>query len=714
MKNNQPVTTTELSFSQERFLVSKTDLKGVITFSNDEFSKISGFSKNELIGKNHNLVRHPDMPEWAFADLWKTVQRGDPWSGIVKNRAKNGDYYWVKAFIVPIKKEGEITGYMSVRSVPSREQIRDAEALYQNRLAPQKQKNQLSSLNFSLHARLLTGAFIAAVLMTLIAVAGLAGIFQSNKSLERGYVEEFEPLLAVQKTLGLIEGSYKDAILGIDHNPNNPSSKFQSHPVTRHVDAVKKQIDQIRTLRPVLGQLAQSPDEAKELNSFVALTDEYILVGLEPIIVAITDSKFESASELSESKLYAQYEAAENQGKKLQEHMLVELNARKTINAESFKAYFVGILAIGIFGLLIMVILSVTQSRRIAKKLGQVITEFEYISEGVLTRQVEATKNDEFGQLNKSLAVMQTNIKVMLDNVREAVFVLQQKSSDLDAQMYMVLMQSNSQKTQVDSVVGATTQFSRAVFQVAERAKEASDIAIGSQHLVEGCNATMLQSMDATSKVVATVNDSSRIITELSQSIHKIGEVTVVIRAIADQTNLLALNAAIEAARAGEAGRGFAVVADEVRKLAENTSRSTTSIVGIVDEIQQIASSAVTAMNQAVTEVDHGVIKMRESVDGLSNITSASNEVTQMAQQISHIAREQADAGNQVSNNMGQVSTSTDQNVQVALQASALAKELLDVSTRMRNLMSEFQIFEFSGDQKNQVASLSSDGFIEL
>ena len=131
MKTNLPVTRNEARFPKGHYIVSRTDLKGITTYVNETFVEVSGFSREELIGKNHNVVRHPDMLPGAFQWLWETIKDGRPWRGMVKNRCKNGDYYWVDALVVPVLKNGEITGYMSVRHEPSRQQIADAEAFYQ-------------------------------------------------------------------------------------------------------------------------------------------------------------------------------------------------------------------------------------------------------------------------------------------------------------------------------------------------------------------------------------------------------------------------------------------------------------------------------------------------------------------------------------------------------------------------------------------------------
>jgi aerotaxis receptor len=124
------VTRREITLSEQRTIVSTTDLKGRITYANPYFVEVSGFSLEELIGAPQNIVRHPDMPEAAFADLWNTIAQGRPWTGMVKNRCKNGDYYWVRANVTPVLESGRPVGYMSVRTRPSRPEVAAAERLY--------------------------------------------------------------------------------------------------------------------------------------------------------------------------------------------------------------------------------------------------------------------------------------------------------------------------------------------------------------------------------------------------------------------------------------------------------------------------------------------------------------------------------------------------------------------------------------------------------
>ncbi|HLO62067.1 MAG TPA: PAS domain-containing methyl-accepting chemotaxis protein [Azonexus sp.] len=131
MRNNQPVTTQETLLPEDQFIYSRTDLQGNITEANEAFAHISGYSREEMIGQPHNMVRHPDMPTQAFEDMWRDLKQGRPWRGIVKNRRRDGGFYWVVANASPVRENGRIVGYQSVRTCPSRDEIKAAEAVYQ-------------------------------------------------------------------------------------------------------------------------------------------------------------------------------------------------------------------------------------------------------------------------------------------------------------------------------------------------------------------------------------------------------------------------------------------------------------------------------------------------------------------------------------------------------------------------------------------------------
>ena len=130
MRNNGPVTQREYELTEDATLMSTTDTKSRLLYANAAFVEASGFAREELEGQPHNIVRHPDMPREAYADMWKTLEGGEPWTAIVKNRRKNGDHYWVRANAMPVVQRGQTVGYMSVRTRPSREEVAAAEALY--------------------------------------------------------------------------------------------------------------------------------------------------------------------------------------------------------------------------------------------------------------------------------------------------------------------------------------------------------------------------------------------------------------------------------------------------------------------------------------------------------------------------------------------------------------------------------------------------------
>lgn len=192
MNSHHPITNREILLDPGAILVSQTDLKGYITDANDAFVAISGFTREELIGANHNIVRHPDMPKEAFEDLWKTIKQGKPWTGLVKNRTKSGNYYWVDANVVPVYKNGVLYEYLSARHAPSREQISAAIQQYEQHTQPKKQfsfSGLLDKINFT--KRLSIGAKIGLLgLMMMLPSVMLIMLLIDEKNVDIEYTRQ--------------------------------------------------------------------------------------------------------------------------------------------------------------------------------------------------------------------------------------------------------------------------------------------------------------------------------------------------------------------------------------------------------------------------------------------------------------------------------------------------------------------------------------------
>ncbi len=187
MKINSPVTQRERTYGDNVTITSLTDLKGTITYANRDFIDISGFSEEELIGKNHNIVRHPDMPPIAFQDLWDTMKKGHSWRGIVKNRCKNGDHYWVDAYVTPVYEGDQVVGYQSVRSRPARHQVKAAEQLYAKLRSDPSTRlpKRRKVLDISLQLRILASLVMLASLAILVAVVSNYGATQQQQLLDQ-------------------------------------------------------------------------------------------------------------------------------------------------------------------------------------------------------------------------------------------------------------------------------------------------------------------------------------------------------------------------------------------------------------------------------------------------------------------------------------------------------------------------------------------------
>ena len=207
MRNNGPVTNQEVELGDSDLLVSRTDASGVITFVNQKFVDISGFSEQELVGSPHNIVRHSDMPREAFADLWSTIRAGKPWEGLVKNRTKSGDHYWVRANVTPLIEDGKISGFISIRSKPDRSQVDQAQEAYAHLIAGSDKtlsvhegtlvrrgwKQGIENASASMSGRLAAMFTMLVLAIMLVGWLGFSGMHKSNDSLRTVYEDRVIP-----------------------------------------------------------------------------------------------------------------------------------------------------------------------------------------------------------------------------------------------------------------------------------------------------------------------------------------------------------------------------------------------------------------------------------------------------------------------------------------------------------------------------------------
>ena len=519
MRNNQPVTQREISLAPSQKLISATDIHGVITYCNDAFVDISGFERADLIGAPQNIVRHPDVPPAVFAHMWGTLKQGLPWMGIVKNRSKNGDHYWVNAYVTPIFDGSQVVGFESVRVKPTADEIRRAQALYQRisqgKAAVPRQDAWLP-------------AAINCVPYVATGVAGsLAGLFFSAPLAIAAAVAVAVPVGVLcfrwrqSSTLRLLQGvdpSTSDALIAQMYSD-------ASGPQARLETAFQSQTARLKTC------LTRLQDSAEQLSALAGQSDQ----------LATASSK----------------------------------------------------------GL-------------------------------------------------------------------------------------------DRQRVETEQVSAAVNQMATTTQEVASHVQRTADASQQANVLTGRGREVARDTREAIERLSSVVSETGATVAQLARDSDEIGSVVDVIKAIADQTNLLALNAAIEAARAGEQGRGFAVVADEVRLLAQRTSQSTTQIHGLITQLQASSNNAVQSMENGQRQAQEGVAWVLEADQALVGISEAVSHITDMTTQIAAATEEQSAVAEEISRNITTIAELADQTSIQAHQSTNLSKELTNTAATQYALVERF------------------------
>ncbi len=675
---NAHVTQKEVLYPAGVVLISKTDTKGIITYCNDAFEEISGYSRAELIGKSHNIVRHPDMPPQAFKWLWDTLKSERPWRGMVKNRCKNGDHYWVRATVAPIVEGGKIIGYVSVRKAPTRNQIAEAETLYRQLNesgAPMVSRfERFKVKNWSMKGKLQAAIQIPLLFILTVAQFYMTGTFKDDAlrlAAEKGdqianQIVDSSNMLMITGQIG-DENNRKLLLKKVTSSGNVKSAQMVRVPQVVEQygaglpeellkDEVQRQVIESRQQR-----IAFVNDE--QGNPVMRITTPYLASKDFHGTDCTTCHAVPADTALGASDIVIDLKPD-----------FVRIHAMEL-------RMMVGQLVLQVF---LFLFIGFCVDKFIRRPMADVDKEFRNIMEGNLDTELDISIQDEMGKLLCEIQTMQAYLRTMVDEIVTPVVRIQGGIKDLDARVSGVADNAKDEQGHILTIAATMEEFSQSIAEVAHMAADSLSDARAMQKTVEENNSNMELSIAATSRVADTVQSSSKTIADFGSSIQKIGTIANAIKEIAEQTNLLALNAAIEAARAGEQGRGFAVVADEVRKLAERTATSTKDIASTIGEINAISETAVKSMQGAVSEVETGIALIRKNGDGLKEIMSATVNVAERIDHIATASREQAAAGESVAGSLERITALVDSNTQSANDAKLAAEALAQSADELK------------------------------
>lgn len=520
MRMNLPLTGRERSFDKSQRLISATDTAGKILYCNDEFEEVSGFKREELIGSPHNIVRHPDMPPAVYAHMWQCLKAGKCWMGIVKNRCKNGDHYWVEAYVTPIFENGRPVGFESVRTQPSRERVERAAALY-------------SGIN--------AGKLTPTSLMALQALLRQ---------------------LAIPMTLGTAGGA-------------------------------------------------------------VAL-----LAGASPIIAGIT--------------------------------------------------------------LLSAALAGFSTARHFQNGIASALTEVPDAFDSELAAQVFANGQGMTAKLRMVLISEAARIRTVLTRLSDYAHQTSQGAADAQMLASMTKQALADQLVEADMAATAMTEMTASINEVSANIQLTADEAEKASGLVKEGSIVAQTTLRVIEALSVTVDQVTSAVESLATETEHINKAASLIQSIADQTNLLALNAAIEAARAGEQGRGFAVVADEVRSLAQKTRESTEAIQNIISTLINSARNAVEIARKGNQDTELGVRHVSETQKALEGIRLVMERINTMSQQMAAAAEEQSHVAEDISRQITHIAAAADKSLENAARTSERGQELEKTAADLHGLTERF------------------------
>jgi aerotaxis receptor len=569
MRVNEPITNHEIEVPEGEPLVSRTDRGGRIVFTNHVFVETSGFTEEELIGSPHNIVRHPQMPTEAFANLWATIKAGRPWDGLVKNRAKNGDFYWVRANVTPVVEDGEVTGYISIRSKPTRAQTDTAEkayaairagtaknvALVDGELTKTGRSAWLAQWIQSVMGRLVAVGVAALLTIALTGWLGFGGMARSNSALRHVYDHD---LVAVNQLRTIVDrvrdnrNHIAQMAVALGHGAASAQVLADREAPVR---ANMKQIDELWQAYRASGLSATQQTLAETFErQYATLVRDVI----EPAFAMARKDQLAELNALFEQKAPPLFQAVFDGDRKLVDQQIDTGRSSYTqAQRDLHQSVVIGVL-LALAGLTAVIVLGrvlLTAVRRCARELE---THFAAIMRGNMTAEIARPAAREFQHVTAMLRAMRA--RLAFASWERAEFerrasVTRRETVDRMAQtieqeagtaVEQVAADTGAMARDADAMAGSAERVSTNAQHVAGAAdqamKNAQVVASASEELAAAIHevASQVERASNVSRGAAAKGaDAQNTIRSLSEAAGRIGAVVRLIADIAGKTNLL-------------------------------------------------------------------------------------------------------------------------------------------------------------------------------
>ncbi|MCU7927813.1 MAG: methyl-accepting chemotaxis protein [Candidatus Thiodiazotropha sp. (ex Dulcina madagascariensis)] len=533
---------------------------------------------------------------------------------------------------------------------------------------------------------------ISILVSIIIGLLGLTGM----RSAEQAIDEMFNGGMQHTHALGVIlehnAASRTQILLSLQHDPASEFSGMHDHPLSHHLNAINENLEIVDEHWNEVTAIEMEGEEKTLADTFAASKSRLEDEGIQPAIAQLKAGNYTQTNKILLETINPLLVKTQETIDELFEMQMVEAEGAYKETEASYHSMINLVTATLVAGALFSAALAYFTISSIAKGVQRIERTANELADGDLTSRVDYQNKDELGHIASAFNRMADKFRGMVDNVKDSVTQLASAAEETSVVTAQTTAGINQQHTETDQIATAINQMNATVHDVAQNAVHAAEATRNADASSEEGKKVVDKTIEAINQLATEVEQAAKVIHELEQETENIGSVLDVIKSIAEQTNLLALNAAIEAARAGEQGRGFAVVADEVRTLAGRTQQSTQEIEEMISRLQTGANKAVQVMETGKTKTLVGVEQAAAAGKALETINAAVESINNMNTQIASAAEEQSSVTEEINRNITNISQVAEQTSSGAAQTAQASDDLARLAEQLKGLVAQFKV----------------------